>query len=84
MIILLTDQQCRVQSLFQTCLALHGHDEDRGRAIADDQLVQILRIGNDNIYGWISACGGLRRSEGARTVTGFLHPRRALCHRWRL
>lgn len=36
-------------------LALHRHDEDRGRAIADYKLVQVLRIGDDDVDGGISS-----------------------------
>lgn len=52
-------------------LALHGHDEDSGRAVADDELIKVLRVGNDSIDGRITAGGGLGRSEGARAITGF-------------
>ncbi len=54
----------------QTHLALHGHQEDGGGAIADYQLVQILRVGNDDVYRGVTPCRGLRRPERARAVTG--------------
>ena len=58
-----------VTTKLQTHLALHGHDEDGGGAIADYQLVQILGIGNDDVYRGVTPCRGLRRPERARAVT---------------
>lgn len=60
-------------------LALHGHDEDGGGAVADDQVVQVVGVEVDGIDCQLPRAG-LWGPEGLHAFTAFPipHPHRRI------